>query len=91
MDDLLCSTPSIKEAIQLREDLTNLFKSSGMTIRKWLSNSKEVLQDIPEEILNTDVDLSNSILPSTKTLGALGVSWNSSKDILYFNFSSQSE
>ena len=52
-----------------------------MHARKWLSNSDEVLQDIPEEDRATEVDLSGKHLLTIKTLGVL---WFAKEDMFSF-------
>ena len=42
-----------------------------MHARKWLSNSKKVLMQIPEEDRAAEVDLDKGNLPAIKTLGIL--------------------
>ena len=42
-----------------------------MHARKWLSNSEQVFEKIPEEDRAAEVDLDKGDLPSMKTLGVL--------------------
>ena len=42
-----------------------------MHARKWLSNSEQVLEKIPEDDRAAEVDLDKGNLPSMKTLGVL--------------------
>ena len=48
-----------------------------MYTRKWLSNSKEVLRQIPEADRANKIDLDAGELPSIKTLGIV---WDAEKD-----------
>ena len=49
MDDLMPSLASVLEAIDTRQQLTTLGNKANFHIRKWISNCREVLEDIPEE------------------------------------------
>lgn len=49
MDDLLKSLPSEEEAIIMVQDLRAICKRGGFNLTKWISNSLQVLQSIPEE------------------------------------------
>ena len=48
VDDCLTGTSSVTEAIPLREELNNLLSRACMRLRKWRSNSSELLQSIQE-------------------------------------------
>ena len=74
VDDALTGADSVDEAITLQQQLQELSKHAGFTLRKWNSSNPPVLQHIPDELKNTQVQC---ILPDdyeyTKTLG---VKWN---------------
>jgi hypothetical protein len=83
MDDAIESLDSIEEIKELRRQLRELLKTGGFDIRKWCSNSIEVLLDIPEEDRAPGIiDLEESELPSVKTLG---VRWDAETDIIGFS------
>ena len=42
-DDSMDSVPSVKAAVELYSQLSQLWKSAGMYARKWLSNKPKVL------------------------------------------------
>lgn len=48
VDDCLQSVATVKEAIQLTQDLREACTLGGFTLSKWVSNSCEVLATIPE-------------------------------------------
>ena len=81
MDDSMDSVPDVQTAIRLYSELTSLWKSAGMHARKWLSNSPEVLKDIPSADWSKDVDLDKGGLPTVKTLGIM---WSPSEDQFRF-------
>ena len=45
--DFLQSLPTTDEAIKAREDVSALLQAGGFHIRKWMTNSNDVLQSIP--------------------------------------------
>ena len=46
MDNCLKSVPTVGQAVELAERLTDLLKRGGFRHRKWLSNGKRVLSKI---------------------------------------------
>ena len=85
VDDALTGADSVDEAIALQQQFQELFKHAGFTLRKWNSSNPSVLQHIPDELKDTQVQCS---LPDyceyTKTLG---VEWNTVVDHFRLAFS----
>ena len=81
MDDSLDSVDGVDSCIELYRQLSELWSSAGMKARKWLSNSQQVLEEIPKEDQVSAVDISTGDLPSTKTLG---VKWIAKEDQFAF-------
>ncbi|XP_055632855.1 uncharacterized protein LOC129773282 [Toxorhynchites rutilus septentrionalis] len=52
MDDLLTGTNTAEEGQALIQQLLQLTQSAGLQLRKWASNSKEILQAVPENLRN---------------------------------------
>lgn len=75
MDDLLCSVDTEKEAIELKQELTELLGLGGFELAKWTSNSRAVV--------NQDSDF-KSICEKDNT-SVLGVSWACFQDEFQFN------
>ena len=48
VDDCLVSLPSVAEAVTAQTQLCDLLSKRGFCLKKWLSNSSEVLDQIPE-------------------------------------------
>ena len=69
MDDRMDSVASDEECLELYDQLSKLWESAGMRARKWLLNSKRVLEKIAEEDRAAEVDLDKGSLPSVKTIG----------------------
>ena len=49
VDDLITGVNTVEEAIELRREVTEIFQGMKMMIRKWATNSHELLETIPEE------------------------------------------
>ena len=81
VDDCLTGTNTVEEASSLQHQLCALLKQAGMTLRKWRSNSAELLETIPEELREKSEELHVNAEPSTSPK-ALGVHWNSTADVL---------
>ena len=82
---MLKSVENEDKAIKLMKDLKSMCQEGGFNLKKFASNSKRVLQSIPEKDRKIDVknnDLLES-LPEERTLGAL---WNVENDTLGFKF-----
>ncbi|GFW61929.1 integrase catalytic domain-containing protein [Trichonephila clavipes] len=79
MDDIVSGAPDLETAQQLQSQLKDALQSCGMNLRKWSSNSPELLNsslssDV-EHSFSTDIDL------SVKTLG---ISWKPFEDCFVF-------
>lgn len=81
MDDWLGGAETIKEAIILREEVSQILKSGGFVLRKWMSNSSEVL---PKQNSNSDSFIEHYIAESSTDYKTLGLFWNSIQDVLHF-------
>ena len=88
MDDLMPSVESSAKAIEMRQQLTTLGDKAKFHIRKWISNRREVLEDIPEEDRASEINLEVNELTSTKTLG---MAWAATDDQFSFQYSPQDE
>ncbi|CAB3992598.1 Hypothetical predicted protein [Paramuricea clavata] len=74
MDDLMPSVESSSQAIETRQQ----------SIDNWISNRREVLEDIPEEDRASQINLDLHELSSVKTLG---ISWTETDDQFSFHYS----
>jgi len=69
------------EATEAYKSLTSLFGLAKLELRKWDSNSEEVLSNIP----SSHQDLNNQIdKESSSTIKALEIAWDSKKDCFHF-------
>ena len=78
VDDGLTGANSIEEAIQLREDLQDLFKLGGFQLRKWKSNEHDVLATIPPDLI--DPKTTQEFKYEEDYTKILGVQWNAASD-----------
>ncbi len=81
VDDCLTGADSLSEAKQLRCDLNSLLSLACFTLRKWRSNSRELLADLPSEL--KEVDNSNLVISPSECPKTLGLHWNTSTDTLH--------
>ncbi|XP_055838362.1 uncharacterized protein LOC129906572 [Episyrphus balteatus] len=67
VDDLISGADSIEEARKKRDEASQLLASAGFNLRKWTSNVKELVENIPVQELGFELpfNLSNHV----KTLG----------------------
>ena len=80
VDNLLVSTTTVVEALQLYEVLTEKLKSVGFNLREWTSNSVQFRKSIPAEKLSTKAHVSVS-----------GLSWDVNLDTLSYKFEDKVE
>ncbi|XP_053699051.1 uncharacterized protein LOC128746023 [Sabethes cyaneus] len=81
MDDFIRGEDSVESAIKLRREMSELLMRGGFRLRKFCSNSHEVLNDIPEEDLATQSDRT---FDPEQTIKTLGISWEPSTDQFRF-------
>ena len=82
VDDLLGGAETIEQAIELYNNLRSMLSKGGFNLRKWRSNSKQMLAHIPSELQETVptqdlVDRHSASYPK-----ALGVAWDSITDTM---------
>ncbi|CAG4948130.1 unnamed protein product [Colias eurytheme] len=80
MDDLIHGTHSLQAAKQLQTDMINLLKKGGFHLRKWKSNSPELLKHVDVNIQHQDC-FDFKQVESTKTLG---LGWDPQNDNFIF-------
>ncbi|XP_058446764.1 uncharacterized protein LOC131427516 [Malaya genurostris] len=84
VDDFIGGEHSVEEAIQLRNELNELLYKGGFCLRKWSSNSPDVLSDLPKQLLWTDT--ARNFAPD-ETIKTLGVNWEPASDKFRFDVS----
>ena len=90
MDDALTSYRTEAEALEAKEQLVQLMNIAGMKIHKWMSNSEEVLANIPddERAAVGKMDLRKDDSPCVKTLG---VRWMAEQDMFAIKITEATE
>ncbi|XP_062556609.1 uncharacterized protein LOC134221434 [Armigeres subalbatus] len=82
VDDVLIGAETSEEAKRLRQELCNIFSAGGFHLRKWASNSAEVIEEIPEE----DREMKGPIdLNEPSTIKTLGIHWQPCSDKFLFS------
>ncbi|XP_062551973.1 uncharacterized protein LOC134217211 [Armigeres subalbatus] len=82
VDDMLTGANSVEEGIKLYQELSHLLETAKFTLRKWSSNTPEILAAIPEPLKDDRTSL--ELEPSKATIKTLGLSWEPRSD--YFRF-----
>jgi len=89
VDDGIKSVPTIAEAVKLIESTRKLCTKGELRLHKFSSNSREVLETIPEDERAKglkNLDLHQSSLPMER---ALGVQWCMETDLFQFQITLQ--
>lgn len=83
VDDLLSGAPTVEEADTLRKQVIEILDSAVMKLRKFITNSSEFANLIPEEDKETCTNKNNNFK-------ALGVVWNPDDDEILFEIDYES-
>ncbi|XP_055307518.1 uncharacterized protein LOC129571715 [Sitodiplosis mosellana] len=83
VDDVISGSHDIPSALRLQKEIINIFKSACFDVKKWASNTNELLEAVPAEDRELSIPLS---MNPDKTIKTLGIFWNSKSDTLKFNF-----
>lgn len=78
-DDFFKLVKPTFEAVELQQELVELLKLAGFNLTKWISNSKEVIERIPELERAPSIKIVNEniVMPVER---ALGVIWDTESD-----------
>ena len=85
VDDCLKSIDSDEKAIRLANQLRELLARGGFRLTKWVSNSREVINALPESERSSSVKDLDFAEPHLER--ALGVQWNVASDQFAFKIS----
>ena len=80
VDDALTGAPTRKEALSMREELTQILQTAGLKIRQWASNDPYLLRDLPPDAINQQLYLGDS-----STLKTLGIVWDATRDFIQYS------
>ncbi|XP_054708437.1 uncharacterized protein LOC129218237 [Uloborus diversus] len=81
VDDLMSGAKSISEAIELQKQLMHMLSSAGFILRKWASNSEELINSIDSDLRCSKTALN---IDSDETVKTLGVLWHPASDTFRF-------
>lgn len=84
VDDCIYGADTVHEATQIQSQVILALKSAGFHLRKWSSNSLEILENVPESDRETKTLLEFDEKSAVKTLG---VQWSPAHDIFCYHFS----
>ncbi|XP_058456828.1 uncharacterized protein LOC131434190 [Malaya genurostris] len=83
VDDMLSGVDNIEDGKKLIPQLVQLLQSAGFSLRKWNSNSRELILNVPEQLRD---DRSILELDSSSTpIKTLGLVWEPSTDSFRFS------
>ena len=87
VDDITTGGDNDQEAFQVYEGLTTLLGSAGFKIRKWATNSTNLLKKIPEEERSATKEVVERSTPVTASddTSSLGVRWNPETDMIVYD------
>ena len=81
VDDCLTGASTLDEARSIRKELNDLLEKACMRLRKWRSNSEDLLSTIPEDLKETEQV--QVISAPDQCHKALGVHWHTGQDTLH--------
>lgn len=81
VDDFIFGCDTLDKAFKIQTETSSILKSGGFHLRKWSSNSNEVLQSIPMEDRETDSCLT---FDSKTAINTLGIQWNPTSDFFLY-------
>ena len=84
VDDIFFGTNNIDDLKQLRSDLVSLLKLGMFELKKWASNSKELMKQFPGDELANPLLLSDN---NDLTIKTLGIQWRPQDDCFSFTIS----
>lgn len=83
VDDVASGADNVEQAMQFQRELKETLASGGFNLRKWASNSPELLRAVPE--YDREVKMHHDIIiDSSATIKTLGIKWNPSADTFEF-------
>lgn len=88
VDDLLSGSENIESAIEEVQDITQCLKFGQFNIRKWRSNSSQLLSTIPEDCKEVN---ELQVTEESLTVKTLGLYWNPVRDVFRFKINVSSD
>src|SRR5664279_1783026 len=91
VDDCLKSIADEQKAIWFVKNLRQMLALGGFKLTKWISNSRRVLQSIPEEFQAKEIRGKNVLLDELPSKRALGIRWLVNSDTMSYEMSVQTK
>lgn len=79
MDDTMSGNSTTELALRDQRETIDILQGAGLNLRKWASNSKEILEAVPEEHREVNVSLDRH-----ESIKALGTFWDTATDTFSF-------
>ena len=76
VDDILKSLKTSNDAVMMYEKLTELLTLGGFHLTKWISNKREILEEIPDSELTKELKSIDLGMDEQPVERALGMQWN---------------
>nr|XP_042909547.1 uncharacterized protein LOC122271644 [Parasteatoda tepidariorum] len=87
VDDFISGSNDFDEALEISRDANKIIEAAGMTLRKWITNDADLMEQWKNEGLDTHPANASVSLGSNQTK-VLGLLWNTSED--YFSVDTRS-
>ena len=81
VDDVLAGSHTLNDAKKAQNELIIVLESAGFPLRKWISNTADLLTHLPKDHL-LDADLLT--LSESNNAKTLGIRWNAKEDVFFF-------
>ena len=91
VDDMLKSYRATDEAVDLSQQITNIFKAGEFSLTNFASNKTEVMKSIPDEHCTKNIDIKELESGDVQKERALRVVWDIKADIFEFKISLKDE
>ncbi|XP_036346966.1 uncharacterized protein LOC118756302, partial [Rhagoletis pomonella] len=85
VDNLMTGGPSVDAVVEIKGQVTALLQRGGFPLRKFASNNKEIINDVPFEDREEPIGLGDSTYVKT-----LGLRWSPSQDAFFFCYTGPS-
>lgn len=82
VDDIIAGASTEEDAVELQSQLVELLRLGGFELRKWVSNSPKLLQNVPVNHQESPVFLQQSSDPH---FSILGINWSPITDSFKYN------
>lgn len=86
VDDLLTGCCTVEEGVKMYSDLNTILNSAGFKLRKWVSNSNEILSKLNSSVSHGVLDFNSNNVTRT-----LGLTWKPTSDNLCYEVNVNNE